>query len=60
MDYVKIYAEKLKKNNLYFRQYKELIDSQIQSSKEIFIKKFGTGKNFKKNAREYLRKVGLI
>ncbi|MBD3203256.1 hypothetical protein GF327_03110 [Candidatus Woesearchaeota archaeon] len=60
MDYVKIYAEKIKNNNSNFKQYKELIDSQIQSSKEIFSKRFGKGKTFKKNARKYLKEIGLL
>jgi len=58
LDYVEFYARKLKQNPEIFIQQKKLIESQMKSSKEIFRKKFG--KNFKENARKYLRKIGLI
>lgn len=58
-DYVKFYADKLKMNNKYFEQQKILIDSQINASRELFLNRFGK-KYFKKNAREYLKFVGLI
>lgn len=60
MDYVKIYAEKLKDDNSLFRQQKVLIESQMRSSSQIFRSMFGDGKDFEKKAREYLRKVGMI
>jgi len=60
MDYVKLFASKLREDNSLFKQQKKLIESQLHSSRELFRKRFGTGKNFKKNARAYLRKIGLI
>ncbi|MBU1051121.1 MAG: hypothetical protein KJ718_01050 [Nanoarchaeota archaeon] len=60
MDYVKLFAEKLKKDNSLFKQQKMLIESQLQASRSLFRNMFGTGEEFKKNARIYLRKVGLI
>ena len=60
LDYVKLFASKLRKDNSLFEQQKKLIESQLHSSSELFKKRFGTGKNFKKNARAYLKKVGLI
>ncbi len=60
MDYIKIYAERLRKDNAMFKQQKMLIESQLQSSSQIFRSMFGDGKDFEKNARTYLRKVGMI
>ena len=57
-EYVIFYARQLKENKKYFKQQKIIIDSQIKSSREIFGKKFG--KNFKENARKYLREIGLL
>jgi len=58
LDYVELYALKLRDDNSIFRQQKMLIESQLQSSSELFKKMFG--KNFKDNARKYLRIRGLI
>lgn len=58
-DYVKLYAEKLKEDNSLFAQQKKLIESQIKSSKSLFANSF-SGKDFKKNARKYLREIGLL
>jgi len=58
LDYVKLYAEKLKKDNRLFVQQKKLIESQLKSSSDLAKKKFG--KNFKFNVRKYLRAIGLI
>ena len=60
IDYIKYYAEELKKDNKHFKQYKMLLDSQYKTSRELFRKQFGEGEEFKKNAREYLRKRGII
>ncbi len=60
LDYVELYAEKLKNNNELFFQQKKLIESQLRSSSEIFRKRFGVGEEFKKKAREYLKSIGLI
>ncbi len=57
-DYVVFYARKLKDNKELFKQQKKLIESQMKSSREIFRKKFG--RNFKENARKYLREIGII
>ena len=59
MDYVELYAEKLRKDNSLFKQQKMLIESQLHSSEDIFKKRFGE-KNFKENARKYLKEIGLI
>jgi hypothetical protein len=58
-DYIELYANKLKEDNRIFNQQKILIESQMHSSKAIFKNKFGT-KNFKENARKYLKEIGLI
>lgn len=59
LDYVELYAKKLKEDNQLFKQQKILIESQMHSSASIFKNMFGN-KNFKENARKYLRKIGLI
>jgi len=60
LDYVKLFASRLREDNSLFKQQKEFIESQLNASHELFRKRFGTGSNFKKNARAYLRKMGLI
>lgn len=59
LDYIKFYAEELRKNPKFFIQQKQLIESQIQSNHQLSKKRFGI-KNFKENARKYLKKIGLI
>lgn len=59
LDYVEIYAEKLKQDGSLFNQQKMLIESQIKASRSLFIKSFGK-KNFKENARKYLKRVGIL
>lgn len=58
IDYVELFARKLKENNKLFGQQKMIINSQLKSSKELFRKMFGN--DFKLNARIYLKKRGLI
>lgn len=58
LDYVEIYARKLKEDNSYFEQQKMLIESQMRSSSSLFKKMFGS--EFKTKARAYLKGVGLI
>lgn len=60
VDYVEFYAKKLKEDNSLFKQQKRLIESQLNASKQLYRNMFGTGEEFKKNAREYLRKKGII
>lgn len=59
-DYVELYANSLKENNEFFKQHKMLINSQILASRQIFKKKLGESEDFKKNARDYLRKLGIL
>ena len=59
LDYIELYANKLKEDNSIFKQQKILIESQMHSSKAVFRNMFGD-KNFKENARKYLKKIGLI
>ena len=58
LDYVEMYAEKLKNDNRLFKQQKMLIESQLISSRSFFRNMFPT--NFKSGARKYLKAVGLI
>lgn len=59
LDYVELYAEKLRNDKKIFKQQKKLIDSQIIASQELFFNAFGA-KNFKENARKYLKEIGII
>ena len=59
LDYIVLYAEKLKEDNSLFRQQKMLIESQLRSSRQLFRNMFGTGAGFKINARRYLKKIGM-
>jgi len=58
LDYVELYAKKLKKDNSLFKQQKMLIESQLKGSSSLFKNMFGKT-DFKKKAREYIRKVSL-
>ncbi len=53
LDYVELYAERLKKDNTLFKQQKKLIESQLKSSSSLFRNMFGRA-DFRKNARKYL------
>ena len=58
LDYIELYAEKLKKDNRLFKQQKALIESQLKSSSSLFRNMFGKT-CFKEKARKYIRKVSL-
>ena len=58
LDYVRLYAEKLKEDNSLFAQQKKLIEAQLKGSSQLFKKMFG--KNFKSGARKYIRAIGLL
>ena len=58
LDYVEFYANRMSKNNKYFTQQKMLIDSQIKASASLFQNRFK--KDFKKEARIYLKEIGLL
>ena len=60
MDYVEFYAKRLRDDGSLFEQHKRSIESQMLSSSSLFRNHFGTGEEFKANARKYLRDVGLI
>jgi len=59
LDYVVFYASKLKEDKRYFVQHKNLIEGQMKSGLELVQKRFG-GVDFKKNARAYLKRIGLL
>ena len=60
IDYIKFYADKMKEDKKFFKQQKMMIDSQIKASQMIFRKRFGSGEEFKENARNYLKELGII
>ena len=59
LDYVRLYSKKIKTNNSLFDQKKKLIESQLNASSSLFKKMF-RNKNFKSDARKYLKSVGLL
>lgn len=59
LDYIDLYAEKLRKDSSFFEQQKMLIESQMLASKSLFKNKF-KGENFKEKAREYLKEIGIL
>lgn len=59
MDYVELYANELKSNNERFKEQKRFIEAQLKASSDLFKNMFSE-KNFKKEAREYLRKRMII
>ena len=60
LDYVELYANKLKKDNSFFKQQKILIEAQLHGSSDIFKNMFGTQNSFKTNARKHLKRIGII
>jgi hypothetical protein len=59
LEFVESFAKRLKNDNSLFQLQKQLIESHLHSLDNYFKNKFGD-KNFKENAREYLKKIGLI
>ena len=59
LDYIKIYAEKLRENPKFFKQQKELIESQLSSSSDLTKKRFSR-ENFKVQARAHLKEIGVF
>ncbi|MBI2137867.1 hypothetical protein HYU12_05140, partial [Candidatus Woesearchaeota archaeon] len=49
LEYVELYAKKLKQDSRYFKQQKMLIDSQIIASRSLFRAMFA-GSDFKQKA----------
>ena len=60
LDYVVLFANKLKEDASLFQQQKSLLESQYLASKSLFKNMFGEGEEYVKNARIYLRKIGVI
>ena len=59
LEYVQMYADKLKNNPGLFCQQKMLIDSQITASRSLFGHMLEKS-DFKAEARTYLKKIGLL
>ena len=59
MDYVEVYAQKIKDDNRLFQQQKKIIESQLRSSSSFFRNMFA-GQDFKQSSRMYLKSVGLL
>jgi hypothetical protein len=59
LDYIQLYAEKLKENPKLFKQQKDLIESQLLSGAALVKKRFSNG-DFKTQARIHLKEIGVI
>ena len=59
LEFIEYFAIKLRNDNRLFLLQKKLIESYLHSLHNYFKNKFGD-KNFKENARKYLKKIGLI
>jgi len=59
IDYIKIYAEKLKSDSSIFDSQKRFIESQLKASISLFRNAFPKNK-FKEKAREYLKARMLV
>ena len=59
LEYVELYAERLKHDNSLFDQQRRLIESQFTGSSSLFKKQFA-GAEFKQSARNYLTGIGLL
>jgi len=59
LDYIELYAEELKKNPKFFKQQKELIDSQLIASSDLIKKRFSK-ENFKAQIRSHLRDIQIL
>jgi len=59
IEYVELYAEKMKRDNSLFKQQKMLTESQMNASRSLFKARF-SDKSFEKEARNYLKKIGMI
>ncbi len=60
LDYVELYARKLKEDNTIFKLQKLLIESQMHASADIFKNWFGADQEFRLNARKYLKQIGIL
>jgi hypothetical protein len=59
LEFVEYFANSLKSDNRLFEIQKTLLENHLNFTNNYFKNKFGD-KNFKENARKYLKKVGLI
>ena len=58
LDYIVVYAEKLKENPKFFKQQKELIETQLSSSAALAKQRFSK-ENFKTEVRAHLKEIGV-
>ena len=58
LDYVKLFAKKIREDNNLFQQQKNLIEAQLKSSSSLFKNMFV--RDFKSEARTYLKGIGLL
>ena len=59
LDYIEVYAKKLRENPEFFKQQKELIESQLSSSSDLTKKRFSK-ENFKTQVRAHLKEIGVV
>jgi len=59
IDYVELYAQKLKNNNALFKQQKMLIEAQLKGSCSLFKNMFA-GSDFKKRGEKIHSKYWIV
>lgn len=59
LDYIEVYAKKLIENQEFFKQQKELIESQLLSSSALTKQRFSK-ENFKAQVRAHLKEIGVF
>jgi len=60
LDFVIVFARMLREDNSLFEVHKRVVESHLDLLNYTFKNRFGSGESFKKKAREYLRKRGLL
>jgi len=59
LEFIEYFAIRLRNDNRLFNLQKEIVEGHIHSLNKYFKNKFGD-KNFKENAREYLKRMDII
>lgn len=59
LDYVELYAQRLREDGRVFEQQRRFIEAQLEASKSLFGRMFAQ-EEFKERAREFLAGRGLL
>lgn len=59
LDYVELFAKKMKEDNSLFKEQKRLIESQMKANRSLIRNMFSEN-DFESEARLYLKRLGII